>query len=188
MFQPLTQLEIEAIHKDKNTLENIKEAKVAHPYISIPTNIYKSSVTMFLAEVLYQAIQEEEENKELFQFLQTSMLWLDQNSTFANFHLLFLVKLTRFLGFQPHLGNKEYCFFNLLDGEFQVEDTNKYCIYNENSILLKQLLNSGFDQLSLLKLNQNRRKSFVEMLVYYYELHLHGFRKPKSLEVLQQLF
>jgi len=188
MFQVLTQLEMEANHKDKNTLENIREAKVLHPYVSIPTNIYKSSVTIFLAEVLYQAIQEEEENQALFHFLESSLLWLDQHAAFANFHLLFLVKLTQFLGFQPHVGNSDYSYFNLLDGEFQAEDTNKYCIYNENSLLLKQLLNLDFDELAQLKLNQNRRNSFLEMLVYYYELHLHGFKKPKSLAVLQQLF
>jgi len=188
MFQPLTLLDIEANHKDKGTLESIREAKVNPAYQTLTTNIYKSSIAMFLAEVLHQAIQEEEQNQALFQFIEESFLWLDHHEKFANFHLLFMVKLSSFLGFYPHLYHPNLPYFNLLDGEYQLEDTNKYCIQNENSELLKHFLLVNYEKASTIKLNQSKRKNFIEMLILYFELHLHGFKKPRSLAILHQLF
>ena len=119
MFQPLTILDLEAHHKDKGTLESIREAKVNPAYQTLTGNIYKSSIAMFLAEVLHQAIQEEEQNQALYQFLEESFLWLDTNEKYANFHLLFMVKLSSFLGFYPHQYDPDLPYFNLLDGEYQ---------------------------------------------------------------------
>ena len=188
MFQPLTILDLEANHKDKGTLENIREAKVNPAYQTLTGNIYKSSIAMFLAEVLHQAIQEEEQNQALYQFLEESFLWLDTNEKYANFHLLFMVKLSSFLGFYPHQYDPDLPYFNLLDGEYQLDDTNKYCIQNENSALLKQFLLVNYDEVPSIKLNQSKRKNFIEMLILYFELHLHGFKKPRSLDILHQLF
>ena len=78
-FQPLTQLELEAVHKDKGTLERIKEAKVHHPYQSLHTHVVKSALVMFLAETLKNCIQEEEPNLPLYEYLEASFLWLDTN-------------------------------------------------------------------------------------------------------------
>ena len=188
MFQPLTILDLEANHKDKGTLENIREAKVNPAYQTLTGNIYKSSIAMFLAEVLHQAIQEEEQNQALYQFLEESFLWLDTNEKYANFHLLFMVKVSSFLGFYPHQYDPDLPYFNLLDGEYQLDDTNKYCIQNENSELLKQFLLVNYDEVPGIKLNQSKRKNFIEMLILYFELHLHGFKKPRSLDILHQLF
>lgn len=143
---------------------------------------------MFLAEMLRNSIQEEEQNQALYHFLEESLNWFDTSEHFANFHLLFLVKLTQYLGFYPNESSTDLPYFNLLDGDFQHVETNKYCISNQNSALLKQLLQSNFDKVHEIKLNKTRRKSFLEMWLLYYELHLHGFRKPKSLEILHQLF
>ena len=188
MFQPLTILDLEANHKDKGTLESIREAKVNPAYQTLTGNIYKSSIAMFLAEVLHQAIQEEEQNQALYQFLEESFLWLDENEKYANFHLLFMVKLSSFLGFYPHQYDPDLPYFNLLDGEYQLDDTNKYCIQNENSELLKQFLLVNYDEVSGIKLNQSKRKNFIEMLILYFELHLHVFKNPRSFDILHQLF
>ena len=188
MFQPLTQLEIVAKHKEKNTLESIREAKIDIPYKNLHTDIYKSSISMFLAEILKNTIQEEEKNSALYRFLSQAFQELDETEKFANFHLFFLVRLTHYLGFSPNLSSIEYPYFNLLDGDFQFAETNKYCISNQNSELLKQFLRSDYSDFSTIRLNKKRRQGFLEMLLLYFQLHLHGFRKPKSLEVLNQLF
>ena len=188
LFQPLTQLEIVANHKDKGTLESMKEAKVLHTYQSLHTNILKSSVVLFLSEVLRNAVREEEANEPLFAYLEATFNWFDAHENIANFHLLFLLKLTRHLGFYPDTVDEEMEFFNLLDGTFQAIETNNYCVSNENLVLLKQLLGITFDDLSTVKLNQSGRAKFLMMLLEYYELHLQGFKKPKSLAVLNEIF
>ena len=188
LFQPLTQLEIVASHKDKGTLESIREAKIFHPYESLHTDIMKSSVVLFLSEMLRNSVREEEENRPLFEFLETSLDWFDTHSGTPNFHLLFLLKLTRYLGFYPDDLHRDAPVFNLLDGTFQIKETNPYCVSKENLEVLKQLLGTDFDSLSGIKLNQNGRSKFLVMMLEYYELHLQGFRKPKSLTVLNEIF
>ena len=188
MFQPLTQLELEANHKDKGTLETIKEAKISHHYTSLHTDVTKTSIVFFLSDILRNAIQEEEENTELFQFLIATTNWLDSHKSSANFHLLFLVKLTKYLGFYPDESDLTPEYFNLLDGTFEVSEINTYCQNGPSINILKQLLGTKFDELSNIKLNQNQRTAFLAMLLQYYELHLHGFKKPRSLAVLNSIF
>ncbi|HET7361914.1 MAG TPA: DNA repair protein RecO, partial [Salinimicrobium sp.] len=171
LFQPLTQLEIVANHKDKGTLEYMREAKVLHPYHSLHTDVVKSSVVFFLAEMLRNSVKEEEANPALYQFLENTLNWFDAHENAPNFHLLFLLKLTKYLGFYPDDSQKDEAFFNLLDGTFQPVETNEYCIRHENLHLLKRLLGINFDELSAIKLNQSARSAFLHMLLLYYELH-----------------
>ncbi len=188
LFQPLTQLEIVAQHKDKGSLEYIREAKLLLPYQSLHTNILKSTVVMFLSEVLRNAIKEEEANIPLFAFLEKSLLWFDSNEKTANFHLWFLLELTRFLGFYPDDNQKDSEIFNLLDGTFQDIKTNNECVEDENVGVLKQFLGTNFDEISHIKMNQVTRSGFLLLLLKYYEIHLHGFKKPRSLAVLNEIY
>ncbi len=188
LFQPLTQLEIVANHKDKGTLEYLKEAKILHPYETLHINIVKSSMVMFLSEMLKNTIQEEEQNEGLYHYLEYSLTWMDTHSEIANFHLLFLLKLTRFLGFYPDDSSVEKPYFNMLDGVFQEINTNPYCVEGENVKLLSLFLNTDFKELTFIKLNKNFRKNFLEFLLSYFQIHLESFKKPRSLSVLSEIF
>ena len=101
-FQPLTLLKLQFQHKNKGGLNFIKELRVEQPYQSIYTSIEKNTIALFLSEVLYKSLREEETNPLLFEYLENAVLWLDSNDAIANFHLLFLLKLTQFLGFYPN--------------------------------------------------------------------------------------
>jgi len=189
MFQQLSLLNIEAFHKENKNLQYLKEVKVSYRYLSLQSNIYKSTMVMFLAEVLKSCIQEEERNEALFYFLQDSFISLDKAESISNFHLQFIVKLTQFLGFYPDNQSIDFPFFDMLNGVFQLKEYNTYSFNNSNSELLKEFMkNSEYNSTNPIKLNQERRKSFLDFMMLYYELHLQGFRKPKSLEVLQQIF
>lgn len=187
LFQPLTQLELVAKHKDKGSLEYLQDAKLLMHYQSLHTNVIKTTMVLFLSEVLRNSIQEEEQNEELYSYLENAFNWLDAHDSIANFHLLFLLKLTRFLGFYPDVG-EEGAFFNMLEGVFQDIKTNEYCIEGENLDLLKLLLGTNFDELNSVKLNKASRSNFLTMLLGYYQLHIESFKKPKSLTVLNEIF
>ena len=105
---------------------------------------------------------------------------------YGEIELLFINKI-KYLGFYPDTSNINYSNFNLESGNFENVET-LYSVSEENLDTLKTLLGTNFDALSELKLNQKRRAAFVNMLLSYYELHLHSFRKPKSLAVLSALF
>ncbi|WBL25558.1 DNA repair protein RecO [Zunongwangia sp. HGR-M22] len=187
-FQLLTQLDIVASHKNKGTLEYLKDAKVINTYNSLHTNMIKASLVMFIAEILKSAIREEEANPALYHFLETAFSWLDLHDKIANFHIMFLLKLSGFLGFQPDDLNTEQPFFNLLEGTFESVKTNEYCIEGENLDILRAFLNVSFNDMQQIKLTGEQRSDFLKMLVLYYELHIEGFRKPKSLTVLNEIF
>jgi len=188
MFQSLTQLDIVANHRGGGKLEYLREAKVIGNYQTLHTHPVKLAMVMFLAEMLRNAIREEEKNEALFHYLEYGFQFLDSTDKIANFHLLFLLNLTRYLGFQPETGMKDLPVFNLLDGVFQDFSSNDYCIEGKNVDLLKSLLGTDFDALPLIKMNQTSRNDFLNMLLLYYELHIEGFRKPKSLSVLNEIF
>ena len=188
MFQPLTHLEIEANHKDKGTLESIREAKVISHYDTLHTSVIKSSVVFFIADMLRSSVQEEEENQPLFEYIVTAVQWLDHHEHIANFHILFVLRLTRYLGFYPESPENNVSYFNLMEGTFVPEQINPYCMSGKNIDLLKSFLGTNFDAVQNIKMNQNQRSSFLTMLLQYYELHLHGFKKPRSLAVLNSIF
>lgn len=188
LFQPLTQLEIVANHRNKGSMEYLKEAKILNTYQNLHTDVVKSGIVFFLAEMLKNSIKEEEKNESLYHYLENTFEWLDHHDSVSNFHLLFLIKLSRYLGFYPDISQIEKPFFNLLEGTFETISINNYCIAGKNLNILKQLLGINFEELPNIKLNQIYRSQFLDMLLLYYTLHIEGFHKPKSLSVLNEIF
>jgi DNA repair protein RecO (recombination protein O) len=187
-FQPLSQIDVEEKFYPKRTLHHFKEVKPYYIYRSLHTNIYKSAIVLFLSEILSFALNEEEKNEGLYSFIETALQYLDEEDNYANFHLLFMLKLTRYLGFQPEQENQGSDYFNLQSGVFEHSDNGIYSISGTNLTLLKRLLGTNFDDLGQLKIKSEQRQSFLNMLLFYFELHLEGFKKPKSLQVLNDVF
>ncbi|WP_025741990.1 DNA repair protein RecO [Aquimarina pacifica] len=187
LFQPLTILEIQAFHKDKGTLERIKEAKVLTVYKTLYADPVKSGLVFFISEMIKNSIQEEEENKALYEFLESSLIWLDTNTTIGNFHITFLTKLTQYLGFYPDISHIQLPYFNMLEGGFQ-SISSTYCVEGEHITQFKKFLGTTFEACMNIRLSKSVRSDILTMLLVYFELHLHGFRKPKSLSVLNEIF
>ncbi len=187
-FQPLTQLELVAFHKNKGTLEIIREAKVHYPYKTAHTDLAKNALTLFLAEMLGNSIFEEERNEELFIFIEAALQWLDNHREVSNFHLLFLLSLTHYLGFYPDTSNISAPYFDLLEGGFTEEVSLNPMVKEDNLDYFKRFLGTNFDEMHTIKMNKGRRQELLKILVLYFELHLQGFRKPRSLTVLNEVF
>lgn len=185
-FQPLTILEIEANHKNKGTLEYFKEIRLSSPYYSINTDIFKSTIVIFLSEMLHHSIREEEKNDTLFSFLETALLWLDTHEEMANFHLILLLEITKFLGFYPDLSEKELPFFELTEGVFTPYHGIS-CLSEHETFLFKKLIGLKFDSDQKIFAG-TERQILLKILLDYYSAHLDGFKKPKSLEVLKEVF
>ncbi|APY11143.1 DNA repair protein RecO [Seonamhaeicola sp. S2-3] len=187
-FQPLSQLQLVIQYRENRSLQTIKEVKLNQVYNTLQSNILKSAIVMFLAEILANTLQEEEQNQSLFSYIETTLLWLDQQTEYANFHLLFLLNLTKYLGFYPDTTQTEKPYFNLAEGKFSQTKTNKYCIEDQNLTRLKLLLGTKFDDVSRIKMSSKQRQSFLNMMLLYFELHLGNFKQPKSLQIFNQVF
>lgn len=187
-FQSLTQLEIVAYHKNKGTLESIREAKVNYYYQTLHSAIAKNAMTLFLAEMLGNSIHEEEPNQSLFDYLEASLQWLDAHDDITNFHIYFLIRLTKYLGFYPDTNDMESSCFDLMEGEFTNTPSLNPILTGENLSYFKIFLGINFDSIHNVKMNKSNRQELLQSLVLYFELHLQGFRKPKSLAVLNEVF
>ena len=187
-FQPLSQLEIAAFHNKQGSLNKMTEARVFYLYQTLATDIYKQSIALFLAEVLAYALKEEEENQVQFQFIEASLKWLDLNDSFTNFHLVFILELTKYLGFYPDTTLMSAKFFDLEEGNFTILQPIGSFIKDDKLIFFKSLIGIKFDDMQGLKWNSESRQTVLDILMEYYELHLPGFRKPRSLKVLKEVF
>ncbi len=191
LLQPLTLLELEAYHKESRELQRIREMRNHIPYRSIPFDHLKSSQALFLSEVLYKVLREEDPDPDLFGFLENSLQLLDvSDEGMVNFHLLFLVQLTKFLGFYPEDNYGEgRTGFDMRNGHFG-NGTEIHPDYfdKRSSELLKQLLDCSFSELPQIIVNQDLRIKFLDNTMNYYRLHIHGFGPIKSLPVLHEIY
>ncbi|RXM46192.1 DNA repair protein RecO [Flavobacterium sp. YO64] len=185
-FQPLSILEIEAVHKNKGTLENFKEIKTAVPFQSIHTDLVKSTMVMFLSEMLHYSIQEEEKNESLFVFLETALTWLDHHDEISNFHLILLLEITKYLGFYPDVSEIDLPHFEMNDGVFTLFSGGNTLSEHETN-LLKKLLDLKFDNDQKV-FHVLERQILLKIIIDYYSFHLDGFKKPKSLDILKEVF
>ncbi len=187
-FQPLSQVILEASHKENRSLQSLRDIKPLIHYKSLHSNVIKGAIVLFLSEVLSQLLKEEEKNSLLYSFISTSLEWLDEQNRSSNFHLLFLLIITKYLGFYPETSKIDLDYFNLEAGKFQSSKVNMYSISGNNLTVLKKLLGIKFDTLNEVKINSRQRQDFLNMILLYFELHLGGFKKPKSLQILNQVF
>ncbi len=191
LFQPLSLFEIIVYHKERDGLQRIKEISSLNQYNSINTDIRKTTIAIFLSEILTNCLKEQESNPELFNFLKQSFIFLDKTETkITNFHLIFLLQLTKYLGFYPNLKeNLKNTVFNLKEGVFQNNKKKSlYHLDNQLSDVFFKLCKMDYTDIDKFSLHSKERKQILEKTMDYYKLHMAGFKEIKSLYVLETVF
>lgn len=191
-FHPLALVELETEGRNSAQLRKITEARLPYPLHSLPVNPFKASIALFLGEFLYYALREEGVNEPLFAYLLHSIRWFDgcKELSIANFHLVFLMRLSRFLGLYPNLeGFKQGCYFDLQNAQFVYfrPKHNQY-LHPEESSLVVNLMRMNYETMHLFSFNRLQRVRCLEVLNDFYRIHIPGFPQLRSLEVLQELF
>ena len=191
LFRPFSLVEFEADVRPKSGLHPVRESRVWYSLDSLPCHPYKMGISMFLAEFLYRALPEEGGNAPLFAYLVYSIRWLDAcTRDFSNFHLVFLIRLSRFLGFYPNLdGYSPGFFFDMLNACFvEREPSHGRFLSREESSRILKLMRMNYETMRLFAMSRAERNRCVEVVMEYYRLHLPTFPELKSLSVLQELF
>lgn len=191
LFQPLSVLEVDMDLSPKSNMGYIKEAKSALVLQSIPFHPVKSSIALFLAEFLSKVLQEEAQNQLLFAYLITSIEWLDKcERTSANFHLVFLMRLTLFLGLSPNL--EDYHpgdWFDLQNGVFiQHPPFHKQYVRPDEASRIRVLVRMNYENMHLFSLSRVERGQILDVLLMYYTIHVNSSLELKSVSVLKELF
>lgn len=191
ILQPLFILDLVAYQKHSGSLHRIKEIKNASPFQSIPFDINKSTQAIFIAEMLYKTIQEEESYPELFSFLEHSIQYFDLlEEGISNYHLYFIIRLLEYLGIYPNVEFiKTNDWFDMEKGIFvPFEPPHPQYMNPEISNVLKHLMFLKIHELGKIHITRKQRDELLFKLLDYYKLHFDSMGKIKSVAVLKEVF
>jgi DNA repair protein RecO (recombination protein O) len=191
LLQPLFLLEIEAYHKSGRELHRLKEFRLSQVYSSIPFDVVKSSIVIFLSEIMYKTIRNEESDPELFQFIEDSLLCFDSMiKGNSNFHLWFMANLLRFLGLQPQNNySPENQWFDPKNGKFLISKPIHPNSPNlEDSKFLSEIFSLDLNTIQTYSLKGEQRSRLLEILLEYYSIHFENLGKINSLKIMGEIF
>jgi DNA repair protein RecO (recombination protein O) len=171
LFQPLTLLDLVVYHREHANIERIKEVRCYHPYQSLSTDIKKSTIAIFINELLNKTVREESHMNDLFEFVSDSLIAIDSLATgYENSHFIFMVKLSRYLGFGPQYVNE------VLGGRVTDGNTEQ---------LLKILITANYNHAVLI--THTQRREILDLLLKFYADHIENFGDLKSVQVLRDV-
>ncbi|MDH8700924.1 DNA repair protein RecO (recombination protein O) [Dysgonomonadaceae bacterium PH5-43] len=191
LFHQMAVLDLEVEHKNNREIQRLKEAKVHISFSFMLDNPIKSSICIFLAEFINKVVKESHSNKLLFDYVVQSLQVLDLlEKDYANFHLVFLIRLSQFLGFYPDATTyNKGMFFDMQNGVFtHYKPTYSYFLNPDESANFYNLLRMDYNNMSKFKLSGKERNEIIKRILDYYRLHLTNFSEIKSLEILREVF
>ena len=190
LYQPLFALDFEGLESSKMQMHRFAEVHAGIVLRSIPFDVKKSTIALFMAEVLHRLVKESEANEMLFDFVWGSIEALDvADEGVANFHLWFLSNLCRFLGFSP--GNEYMAdgWFDMAEGLYVgVEPPKRLAMSPQNAQILRDMLECDVRYLGEVGLNRAQRVEFLDALLAYYAYHLDTINSVQSIKILQEVF
>jgi DNA repair protein RecO (recombination protein O) len=188
LFQPLNVLDMVIYFKPDRSINRIREMNSIHTLHE--SNPVKSSISLFITEILYKTLKEEVSNYELYDFLEHSIQLLHvSHDGLLNFHLLFLLEYSRFLGFNPtnNFSKELNKYFSPIDGKFCESVGNASCNL-ELSSCISALLNLKLSEGNQIKLNNSQRNALLKILIDYYLIHNDTISDIRSMAVLEEVF
>lgn len=170
LYQPLTLLDLVVYHRENANLQRIREARCLHPCHHLHQDVKKSTVALFLTEIVNKAVKDQSHAEELCDFLIRSFCVLDESEHVSNFHLVFLTQLARHLGFGASSPSE------IFDAP---TDSAEYDALNK--VLHADLHDT-------LPIDAPMRKVLLQTLLHFYQRHVGNFGTVHSLPVLQEFF
>ena len=191
LLQPLSLTEVVFVNKEKDRLHIPKELSSWYQFTTLPFDVVKTSQAIFINELIYRSVREEETNPDFFRFLANSIIYIDQaKAAHGNLHIVFALHLTKYLGFYP-LGrfSPQKPYFLLKEGVFgKFKPADDFFLDQQQSELFDKLLKTTLDDSCTIRLTSDLRMKLLEKIIIYYQLHHIGFGEIKSIDVLTQLF
>jgi len=186
-FQPLSLLDLVVYEREGKNVQRIKESKPAFIFSELPFDIVKSSLAVFMTEILDKSLKGEPSNSELFAFLDNTIRFLDQtDARLVNFPIWFLLELSKFFGFQPDsLNYAERKAFNLKEGNFEPVSDATYQISLNTSAYFYTFLNSSLETSLNHSIPRPDRRLVLDNLLRFYAYHMESFGEVQSLEILK---
>lgn len=190
ILQPLHLLDMVVYHKSHGGIQRVSEARQVPVFQSIPYDDKKRSLIIFLNEVLLKCLKQQSPDEPLFEYIYHAIIWLDQTSEASpNYHLYFLLRLSKFMGFYPSILNENLPFFDLKEGVF-CASTPYHQLYLDKKRTQQWLtiLTSSFQNLHHIRISLEDRRALLSSLMEYYALHVDNFGRVQSHYILEEVF
>ena len=184
--EPFSLVEIEStasVGRDMPTL-----SKISFDYVQQNTicDIRKRTVAVFIAEIIYRTMRHPEPDKGLFDFLASTIHELNDTTEPENYHLSFLLRYTYYLGIMPAI-DETGVMLDIQTGNMRdrLHNTNE-----EEIVFLKEETEAlaGLNEGRSVKIGRTERQALLDKMCRYYEYHLTDFTRPKSLDILKEVF
>jgi len=190
MLQSLHLLDMVVYHKANTNIQRVSEVRQTPVFKSIPYDMVKTSIVIFLNEVLYKSIRQQSADEDLFDYIFNSVAWFDEVEEISpNFHLSFLLKLTRFLGFAPNQKRRnDQVYFDLQEGEFfSRAPIHANYLQLDDALQFISLFNTPLEKNSEIKLANTQRRFLLDKILVFYTLHTASFGTVQSHKILETL-
>jgi DNA repair protein RecO (recombination protein O) len=190
MLQPLHLVDMIVYHKINTGMQRVSDLRPSPVFRTIPYDIVKSTMVIFLNEVLYKSIRQQNTDENLFDFIYNAVSWLDECGVASvNFHLAFLLKLSRFLGFAPNTDIKtEQNYFDLQEGEYKSKPpVHPYYVDKTDATIFIALFSTPFEKINEIKITNTNRRQILDKILVYYTLHTASFGEIKSHQILEDV-
>lgn len=190
LFSHLNVLDLVVDRRESKSLHYIREAVTHMPLHLLHDDMARSSLVLFMNELLYKSIREEHPDPALFNFLITVLQILNEPEiSLSSFHLLFMLRLTRYLGFSPRIVKVDGGgIFDMEEGLFMdSEPMHRYFIAGPPAKALEELQMKDFHNLGTFEPGRSTRDALLAHLIDYYRLHIPGMGEMKSVAVLREV-
>lgn len=191
ILQPLHLLDLVVYHKNSGGIQRVSEARQLPIFQSIPYDDKKRSLAIFITEVLQKCLKQQSADEPLFEYIYYAVSWLDSTPEVSpNFHLYFLIRLSKFMGFYPVLPNKgNPAYFDLKDGVFcNFPPHHQFFLADKETQQWINLMSSSFNDIYSLYISLQDRRVLLNHLLDYYALHIENFGNIKSHYILEEVF
>lgn len=190
IIQPLTIIDYVAKTPTKGDLHRFVELSKSYYPSNVIFDYTKSTLALFITELVYRFIKTDTENTMIYDYVEHSIKTLDTiQEGIPNFHIYFILNLTRFLGYYPSDKYIERSFFDLTRGEYVIiRPQHNLYIEQKESEDLSNLQQKQVDMLAELKYNKSTRNTLIEAMIAYINYHNGTNIKISSTEILKELF
>ena len=189
IIQPLSIVELDFKHSTRKDLHFLNEVRVTHIFHSIPSDMAKTAMAMYLLEIVNKSIQSGMENEALFNFIHDFLIALDVHQAYKNWHYFILLECSKYFGFY-HNNNysQEKCYFDPNLGIFSILEAFGYQVDDQLSLILSKLLFESLETIDSVEISKVQRQQLLKELERFYAIHVPNFGEIKSLEVYRQVF
>ena len=119
-----------------------------------------------------------------------TIAWFDESEQpNPNFHLSFLLKLTRFLGFYPNdKRRQDQNYFDLHEGEFvSRQPFHLNFLELDDALRFISLFNTPLEKIIDIKFSNDQRRFLLDKILVFYTLHTASFGEVQSHKILETL-